>query len=50
MTKINNQTFGEALYDAPSISVLDVQSEGLLCVSSPGSTIDDATEDNWGTL
>ena len=33
MTKINNQTFGEALYDAPSISVLDVQSEGLLCVS-----------------
>ena len=45
MTKINNKTIGEALYDAPSISVLDVQSEGLLC-ASPNFTINDWETDN----
>ena len=41
---------GGASYVAPSVSVVDIHSEGLLCVSAPGSVIDDATEDNWGTL
>lgn len=49
---IKNTFTQEALhgYVAPSASVLDCQSEGLLCVSAPGSTIDPGTEDNWGTL
>ena len=37
-------------YDAPSATVVDIHSEGLLCVSASDSVIDDATEDNWGTL
>lgn len=37
-------------YATPSVSVLDCQNEGLLCVSAPGATIDPGTEDDWGTL
>ena len=36
------------LYEAPFVSVVDIHSEGLLCVSSQGGVIDDATEENWG--
>lgn len=50
MTQINRQKQGGVVYIAPSMSVLDVETEGLLCVSAPGSTIDPGTEDDWGTL
>ena len=50
MTQINRQQQGGVVYFAPSISVLDVETEGLLCVSAPGSTIDPGTEENWGEL
>ena len=33
MFKLTTKNSGEALYTAPSVNVLDVQSEGLLCVS-----------------
>ena len=47
-----NKTFemAGATYETPTITTLEVLSEGVLCMSSPGSTIEDATEDNWGTL
>ena len=50
MTQINRQQQGGVVYFAPSMSVLDVETEGLLCVSAPGSTIDPGTEENWGEL
>ena len=50
MTQINRKQQGGVVYFAPSMSVLDVETEGLLCVSAPGSTIDPGTEDDWGTL
>ena len=34
MFKLTTKNGGEALYTAPSVNVLDVQSEGLLCTSS----------------
>jgi hypothetical protein len=34
MIKTTTKNSGEVLYDAPSVNVLDVQSEGLLCVSA----------------
>lgn len=37
-------------YETPTLKTLDIMSEGVLCMSSPTSTIDDAYEDNWGTL
>jgi hypothetical protein len=33
MIKLTTKNCGEVLYDAPSVNVLDVQSEGLLCAS-----------------
>ncbi len=33
MIKTTTKNSGEVLYDAPSVNVLDVQSEGLLCAS-----------------
>ena len=33
MFKLTTKNGGEALYTAPSVNVLDVQSEGLLCQS-----------------
>ena len=33
MFKLTTKNGGEALYTAPSVNVLDVQSEGLLCAS-----------------
>ena len=50
MTQINRKQQGGVVYFAPSMSVLDVETEGLLCVSAPGSTIDPGTEDDWETL
>ena len=37
-------------YVAPSVTVLDVQAEGVLCGSFTGGSIEDATEDDWGNL
>ena len=49
--KKHNQTHLEGVsYETPSVKTLDILSEGLLCVSAPGSTIDPGTEDDWGTL
>ena len=33
MIKLTTKNSGEVLYTAPSVNVLDVQSEGLLCAS-----------------
>lgn len=39
----------ELHYESPSVAVVDIHSEGLLCVSSKNSTIDDAEmEESWG--
>ena len=47
----NNKTMQEvSSYETPTVTTLEVLSEGVLCMSSPGSTIEDATEDDWGTL
>ena len=50
MTFNKNNTRGVQTYETPSVTTLEVLSEGVLCMSSPGSTIEDATEDDWGTL
>ena len=50
MKKHNQRHLEEVSYEAPSANTLDILSEGLLCVSAPGSTIDPGTEDDWGTL
>ena len=42
MIKTTTKNSGEVRYDAPSVNVLDVQSEGLLCVS--GFDTDNHTE------
>ena len=41
---------GVSSYETPLVKTLEFLSEGLLCVSAPGSTIDPGTEDDWGTL
>jgi len=49
--KNSTRTLWEGLlYEAPSVKTLDILSEGLLCVSAPGMTIDSATEEDWETL
>ncbi len=46
---LNKKTLGGGyLYDTPLVTTLEFQSEGVLCES--GNTIDDAVEDDWGTL
>lgn len=50
MTFNKNNTRGGQTYETPSVTTLEVLSEGVLCMSSPDSTIEDATEDDWGTL
>ena len=50
MTQINRQQQGGVVYFAPSMSVLDVETEGLLCLSGQGSSIEPGTEENWGEL
>ena len=39
-----------SFYEAPSIQMLACSSEGVLCQSGYTGTIDNAYEDNWGTL
>lgn len=50
MKKHNQRHLEVVSYEAPSANTLDILSEGLLCVSAPGATIDPGTEDNWGEL
>ena len=47
-----NKTFemAGATYETPTITTLEVLSEGVLCGSFTGGSIDDATEEDWGTL
>lgn len=40
---------GGQTYQSPSLEVLDVLVEGLLCTSSTGD-IDNVTEEDWGIL
>lgn len=49
---LNNKNLivGGVSYETPSIKTLDFLSEGVLCVSSTGMTIDDAVVDDWGTI
>ena len=49
-TNNKNNVWAVETYETPTITTLEVLSEGVLCMSSPDSTIDDATEDDWGTL
>ena len=48
MTQINRQKQGGVVYIAPSMSVLDVETEGLLCVSfgDANQAGKELTEDN----
>lgn len=39
---------GSHPYETPLVKSLEILSEGVLCGS--GNTIDDAVEDDWGTL
>ena len=50
MNKNNSMNFEGKSYVTPSVNVLDVQAEGVLCGSFTGGRIDDATEEDWGTL
>ena len=49
---LERKTFmGEvSAYETPSVKTLEVLSEGVLCMSSPDSTIDNGYEEDWGTL
>jgi len=49
-TNNKNNVWAVETYETPTIATLEVLSEGVLCMSSPDSTIEDATEDDWGTL
>ena len=50
MTQTIKNQLGGAAYCAPSVSVLDVEAEGLLCLSGQGSSIAPGTEENWGEI
>ena len=53
MNKTNEKMTGGTLrfYQTPTMDVLDIYSEGMLCVSSKNSTIESAEEeDSWGTF
>ena len=50
MTFNKNNTRGGQTYETPSVTTLEVLSEGVLCMSSHDNTIDNAYEDDWGTL
>lgn len=50
MTLNNKKWEGVSPYETPAVKTLEVMSEGVLCMSSHDNTIDDAYEDDWGTL
>lgn len=39
-----------ALYIAPSVTVQALHTEGLLCTSIPGASIENGIEEDWGIL
>ena len=41
---------GESYYESPLVNSLEMSNEGVMCMSSPASTIDNAIEEDWGTL
>lgn len=41
---------GVSSYETPLVKTLDIMSEGVLCGSFRANKIDDATEEDWGTL
>ena len=46
----NNKTMQEvSSYETPTVTTLEVLSEGVLCMSSHDNTIENAYEDDWGT-
>lgn len=47
--RMSNFNAGGQTYQSPSLEVLDVLVEGLLCTSGTGD-IDNATEEDWGIL
>lgn len=49
-TNNKNNVWAVETYETPTITTLNIQSEGVLCGSFTGGSIDDATEDDWGTL
>ena len=50
MTKNNKTMQNVSSYETPSVTTLEVLSEGVLCMSSHDNTIENAYEDDWGTL
>ena len=50
MAQTNKKELGGVAYCAPSVSVLDIEAEGLLCLSAEGSSIEPGTEENWGEI
>lgn len=41
---------GESYYESPLVNSLEMSNEGVMCMSSPANTIENAYEDDWGTL
>jgi hypothetical protein len=50
MKKHNQKHLEGVSYETPSVKTLDILSEGLLCLSGQGSSIEPGTEENWGEL
>ena len=50
MTLDKKISWGQSHYDSPLVKTLEMSNEGVLCMSSPASTIDNAIEEDWGTL
>jgi|GEM_PF-6522681 len=38
------------LYESPTTDVFTVQTEGVICLSQTGESIDPGILDDWGTL
>lgn len=41
---------GTLRYEAPSLEIIELAAEGVLCASYTGNSIDDTDELDWGTL
>jgi hypothetical protein len=50
MTLDKKISWGQSNYDSPLVNSLEMSNEGVLCMSSPASTIENAYEEDWGTL
>ncbi len=45
-----NQNKFKKDYISPSLTQQSLLNEGILCTSVPGAGIDNATEEDWGTI